>query len=188
MIFENSFYNLRKSYDDSVEDFILRIPRDYARGNTTTRPTYKKICEVPHYELHITHQVGSSYTRKPTYVYWTLPKSKRLVAIVLHPDGGVEFKKDEHKFIIRETDELDRRIILGFCKKHQSSLTDACHDFERGEDYYWDLVARASIYKASDMPKRIKTGKGSSDLTWFYKNSLEPYEECGIFDEVHFIA
>ena len=35
--------------------------------------------------------------------------------------------------MLRLTDELDRRIILGFCKKHQWSLKDAC--YEDKEDF-----------------------------------------------------
>ena len=169
-----------------LNEYALCIPRAYARGESNKLVSRNEADKIPHYTLYIERQIGRSYTRKPTYVYWELPKTKRLVAIVLHPDGGVEFKKDEHKFIIRETDELDRRIILGFCKKHQWSLKAECHrDAEDEPD--WHLKSNAAFYRASDMPKRIKTGKGSGDLTWFYKNMLEPYEECGIFSNLQFI-
>ena len=169
-----------------LNEYALYIPRAYARGESNKLVSHDEVSKIPHSTLYIERQIGRSYTRKPTYVYWELPKTKRLVAIVLYPDGGVEFKKDEHKFIIRETDELDRRIILGFCKKYQSSLKDECHR-DADVEPNWHLWAKAELYNASKMPKRIKTGKGSGDLTWFYKNMLEPYEECGIFSNLQFI-
>lgn len=168
-----------------LNEYALCIPRAYARGESDKLVSRNEVDKIPHYTLYIERQIGRSYTRKPTYVYWELPKTKRLVAIVLYPDDGVEFKKDEHKFIIRETDELDRRIILGFCKKYQLELKHECHSDKERPD--WELVGGATFYRASDMPKRIKTGKGSTDLTWFYKNMLEPYEECGIFSNLQFI-
>ena len=102
-------------------------------------------------------------------------------------NGGVSFKPDEHKLLIRETDELDRRIILGFCKKHQWSLKDAC--YEDKEDF--SIKSDALCYKASYMPKRIKQGSENRNIV--YLDKLEPYEEnnttreLGMFSGVQFL-
>lgn len=170
-----------------LNEYALRIPRAYARGESTKMVSRNDIPKIPCYILYLEPQIGRNYTRKPTYVYWELPKTKRLVAVILHPDGGVDFKKDEHKFIIRETDELDRRIILGFCRKYHYHLINACHDDSDSGEPRFELKLASELYKASSMPKRIKTGK-STDLTWFYKDILQPYEECGIFSNVKFMA
>lgn len=175
--------------DSSIESFSIFIPRDYARGTTNTYPRANELEDVPNYKLIIFKQVGGVYTRKPTYVLWELP-SGRLVSIILYPDGGIDFKQDEHKFILRETDELDRRIIKGFCKMYSSTLKYASHTPYK-KDKYLSLISAAHFYKASKMPKRIKMGKSKYDMGWFYKDILEPYEESsqlGIFAEAKFIG
>lgn len=182
-------WNPNNEVDDStIESFSIFIPRDYARGKSSMYPKSDELEHVPHYKLIVFKQVGSIYTRKPTYVLWELP-SRRRVSVILYPDGGIDFKEDEHKFILRETDELDRRIIKGFCKKYSSSLKYASHSPYKKNNYL-SLISAAQLYKASQMPKRIKMGKGH-DLTQLYKNILEPYEEkaqLGIFAEAKFIG
>lgn len=178
----------------SLNEFKLSIPKKYARGESTKRIKYNEVDKVPHYELFVEPQVGSSLNRRGTDVYFKLPKSGRLVRIIIYPDWGVEFDPKFHKYIIRETDELDRRIIIGFCMKYQSTLRDACYpdNKEGGEisDTRKMLIQMdAADYRASDMPKRLKTGRLGTDFTNFYKlhGWLEPYDECGMFSEVAFI-
>ena len=90
-------------------------------------------------------------------------------------DGGVGFDKMFHKDIIRETDALDRRIILGFCLKNYGLLLSA--SYKNGhKGCKSGLETQAKWYKADNMPKRFKTGPDGSDVTKWYKD-LEPYEE-----------
>lgn len=164
-------------------EYTLRIPKEYAREESNKIP--KDPSTVPHYELYIERQVGSYKNRRSTYIFWKLPKTGRLVAVELLMDGGVDFKKDEHKYILRETDELDRRIILGFCLKYQSLLKDECYSDDEPSVDLW-LYARH--YKVSEMPKRIKKGSTGRDMTPIYRKlGLEPYEESGLFNQVQFV-
>ena len=176
----------RESSDmKQLNEYALYIPRDYARGESNKRPTsQEEVKNIPHYELHITRQVGTVRNRRDTYVYLRLPKSKRLVNIILYMDGGVGFDKSMHKYIIRELDELDRRIILGYCLKYQETLRDACYE-DKEEPDFW-LASYTTDYRASDMPKRIKTGSWGVDFTEYY-HDLKPYEEQGIFSNIRFI-
>lgn len=173
--------NERKSL---LEGYSIHIPRAYAREETKEKPDDPS--EVENYELFIDKQMGSSATPRPTNIYWKLPKSGKYIVIELYRDGGLDYKPGpEHSFALRETDELDRRIVFGFCKKYRSTLISACHSRYRDNDL--GIINAARYYKASDMPKRIKIGKGKDDLSWFYKYSVQPYEEIGIFSECQFI-
>ena len=172
-----------------AEDFEILIPRDRARGVNVDydRLDRETVEQVDHYTLYVRQQPGSRYVRKDTDVYFKLPKSNMTVRIILYMDGGVNFDPKFHKYIIRETDELDRRIILGFCKKYQNALVNASH----GDD--WDaenLKHHSLFYRATDMPKRIKTGSENRDSTDFYRklNLLQPYDENNnIFKNVRII-
>lgn len=164
----------------SLNEYKICIPKAYSREETKNMPMDAE--KVPHYELYIERQIGTVRNRRSTYIFWKLPKTGRMVAIELFMDGGVDFKPDERKYILRETDELDRRIVLGFCLGHQEALRYACYSDKKD---IW-LAGDARHYKASDMPKRIKRGKWDCDFTDFYID-LEPYEEMGIFSECKFI-
>lgn len=175
-------------HQESINEYTLLIPRDWARGESKEYlGTQERVAEVPHYELHIERQVGSWKNRRDTYIYLRLPKSKMLINIVLHMDGGVSFDKKFHKYVLREMDELDRRIILGFCDKYFHVLVDACYSDE-GLDRW--LALQASTYQASKYKKRIKSGSQGRDLTEFhrkYNGGFKPYEESSIFKNVVFL-
>lgn len=172
-----------------INEYAIRIPRSWARGEENSRPKeFDEVEKIPHYELRIERQVGTSRNRRDTYVYFKLPKSGRYVAIILHMDGGVSFKADEHKYLVRETDELDRRIVLGFCKKHQYTLKDACYSDKES----YSVKIDALCYRASHMPKRIR--QGSENIKrYLLSDTLEPYEEnnmtreLGMFSSVQFL-
>lgn len=167
-----------------LEGYFIHIPKAYAREETKENPD--DLSKVENYELFIDKQLGSSNTPRPTNIYWKLPESGKYIAIELYRDGGLDYKPGpEHSFALRETDELDRRIVFGFCRKFHTSLIHACHSRYKENDL--SMINAARYYKASDMPKRIKIGKGKTDLSWFYKYSVQPYEEFGIFSECHFI-
>lgn len=178
----DSMVSVQPMESSNLLEYKLCIPKAYAREESNKAP--KNAEDVPHYELYIERQIGTSRNRRSTYVFWKLPKSGRLVAIEFFMDGGVDFKKDEHKYILRETDELDRRIVLGFCLKYEGTLLDECYSDD--EPSTW-LNYYARTYQASQMPKRLKHGNRGNNFTWFYKGSLRPYEECGIFKNVLFI-
>ena len=173
--------------ESSINEYKICIPKAYAREEVKEFPEMKELESVPCYELYIENQVGSSRTLRSTYIFWKLPKTGRLVAIELFSSGGVAFKRDEHKFIIRETDELDRRIVLGFCLKHSGSIISASHG---GYTDQLTMQLSARRYKASDMPKRLKQGpmKRSPNVEYIIRKiGLEPYEEKTIFSNVALI-
>lgn len=172
----------------NINEYTLLIPKEWARGESKHYlGTQEEVEKIPHYELHIEPQIGSWKNRRDAYIYLRLPKSKMLINIVLHMDGGVSFDKKFHKYVLREMDELDRRIILGFCDKYFDILVKACYSEDR--DPYLD--SRASIYQASEYKKRIKSGSKGNDLTEFHKKfngGFEPYEESSkIFGNIHFL-
>lgn len=170
-------YSINETNNDQIlNEYALRIPKAWAREETDNRPTNPEdVINIPHYELRIEKQIGSYRNRRDTYVYFKLPKSGTYISILIHPDRGVSFDKRFHTALIRETDELDRRIILGFCKMNDESLKRA--SYEDYEDEH--LKSRALCYKASDMPKRIKQGPYSWTL---FAEPLKPYEEFANYD------
>lgn len=171
----------------SINEYSLLIPREWARGESDEYlGTQEQVEKVPHYELHIERQIGTRKNRRDAFIYLRLPKSKMLINIILHMDGGVSFDRRFHKYVLREMDELDRRIILGFCDKYHSFLVEACYSDER--TYYLDHSA--ATYKASDYKKRIKSGSRGNDYTEFHKKyngGFELYEESSIFKNVVFL-
>ena len=184
-------YSINENHNVQIlSEYAIRIPKAWARGEENDRPkSFEEVENIPHYELRIEKQIGSSRNRRDTYIYFKLPKSGKFIAIVLHMNGGVSFKPDEHKLLIRETDELDRRIILGFCKKYQYTLKDACYsDYES-----YSAKSDALCYRASKMPKRIKQGPENIKV-YSWGQPLEPYEEnnnmtreLGMFSGVVFL-
>lgn len=170
-----------------LNEYSLLIPKEWARGESSGYlGSQERVEEVPHYELYIEKQIGSYRNRKDTFVFLRLPRSKKVINIVLHKDGGVSFDKQFNKYVLRELDELDRTIILGFCDKYHDILVQAC--YKDGRDPYLDRMA--ATYKASNYKKRIKRGPSGNDNTDFYiKNGGLNYieEDCGIFNMVKLI-
>lgn len=195
MIYKNkinlSVINEETILESEFDGYSIFIPRAYARGESDEwirKP--EEIQKLDHYELRITRQIGSVQTRKDSFVYIKLPKSNTSAAIVLHADGGISFHPSTKRLVYREFDQLDRRIILGFCRKFQSTLFSACHDDKhRHKDW---LEYNASRYRFSDQPKRIKQGSEGNDFSRFYKD-LKPYEllsakeSTNIFMNIQFI-
>ena len=195
MIYQNkiiqSVINEETILESEFDGYSIYIPRAYARGESNEwirRP--EEIHNLDHYELRITRQIGSVQTRRDSFVYIKLPKSNTSAAITLHNDGGISFHPSTKRLVYREYDQLDRRIILGFCRKFQSILFSACHD-ESFKNRNW-LEYQASRYRATDQPKRFKLGSEGNDFSRFYKN-LQPYELvstnelANIFENIQFI-
>ena len=167
-----------KIHDDEMlpNSYALRIPKAWARGEADSRPTNTDDVEqIPHYELRIVRQIGTFANRRGSYILFKLPKSGKYIHIIIHPDSGVSFDKSFHTLLIRETDELDRRIVLGFCKKYSNSIKHS--SYEDRENGY--LQSCALCYRASDMPKRIKQGPyGWSTVL----SPLKPYDEIANYN------
>lgn len=198
MLTNLNYYNINESASNLAPDktlpdvqglneYALLIPRDQARGESDIYTgTQEEVSKIPHYELYIERQIGSWKNRRDAYVYLRLPKSKMMINIVLHMDGGVSFDKKFHRYALRELDELDRRIILGFCDKYHNLLVQACYS-DKPDDY---LLHLAATYRASDYKKRIKLGSKGNDMTEFhrkYNGGFEPYEESYIFSGIRFL-
>lgn len=174
-----------------INGYSILIPRAYAREESDVKVRkVDEISKIDHYKIYISRQIGSIQTRKDTYVYVKLPESGNYIPIILHVDGGVSFHPVNRKYALREFDDLDRRIILGYCRKFHSTLTKECHDDSKKSKFY--LQTEASYYRASHQPKRFKLGSEGNNFSRFYK-SLEPYEEShtegfsNYFDKIVFI-
>lgn len=177
--------------ESEFEGYPIFIPRAYAREETNVRTRKPEDIEnIDHYTIYITKQIGSVQTRRDTFIYVKLPKSGNYIPIILHVDGGVSFQPITKRLALREFDELDRRIILGYCRKFHSTLVWACHDTQH-RNRTW-LQNEAAYYRVSDQPKRFKLGSEGNDFTRFYKN-LKPYElapvkmEQNVFRNIRFI-
>lgn len=191
-------YSIRESIvldkivsESEFEGYPILIPRAYAREETNVRTRKpEEIEKIDHYTLYITRQIGSVQTRRDSFIYVKLPQSGNYIPIILHVDGGVSFQPITKRLALREFDELDRRIILGYCRKFQSTLFWACHDAQHRNKFY--LQNEAADYRASDQPKRFKLGSEGNDFSRFYKN-LKPYElapvkmEQNVFGSIRFI-
>lgn len=157
-----------KDKDNPLYIGSLYIPRAYAREETKIAP--KDASLVDHYEIALIRQTNDS-EKTSTYVFARLPKTGEFVAVEIFKFGqGADFLKRDHTKILRGTyDELDRRIIKGFCIKNAKSLIFNSHTVENGI-VMW-LKPEAKFYKASDQPKRLKSYK----------------EDYGIFSDVEFL-
>ena len=104
------------------------------------------------------------------------------------------------KYVLREYDELDRRIILGFCDNYMACLKGASHknneSDHRTETELMNTDLRfvqdeALWYRADQHAKRIKQGVVRplpGHLHNFVKQNMKPYDEgAGIFSSVVFI-
>ncbi len=172
--------------EEMNETFSLYIPKAYARGEKNSKDYLVSINDdknIPHYEIIVDKQIGTWRNRRDTNLYFKLPKSGKLIRIILHMNQGVSFDKQFHTMLIRETDALDRLIVLGFCMKYQSILKDACYaDHDDKSTRMW-LNVYAHNYNKDMMPKRLKQGDQGVDSSRFWTD-MKPYEENAIEDNI----
>ena len=174
--------------DEKTETALLRIPRQYARTNTPYEKGFEGLDDVECYRLHIFNQVGDPYnTRRDTYIILELP-SGLMVPIILYWNGGVDFDPEGRKYINREYDELDRRIIRGFCLKHQTSLKELSHSPIKSK-IVDDWVGSYALHcSENQFNKRLpKSGRTGVHMKYLHPKQLKPYEESGIFNNVRFL-
>lgn len=160
-------------------NYKIMIPRDHARMESNIKPKLEDVESLDHYTIYIVKQVGSVQNRRDTLLFCQFPNNDRLFKIILHTDGGVSYEKSEHKYMLRITDELDRRIVLGYCMKNQISLKWLCYGDRKP---CWSDYDNALNYTADDMPKRLKMGS-MNKIHINYRN-LKPYEENTIFSNL----
>ena len=175
---------------EGIPGFWIYIPRSHARMETTVKPNIDHIPENDRYEFYIFRQIGSSVARRDTYVLYKLP-SGRKIAIRLFMDGGADWVKEDRKFMLRETDELDRRIILGFCYRYQDPLADLSRtDFTKPSSGKRWLEHEALDFTYKMVPKRLKKGSFGNDYTDDYRamGAIDPWDESSsLFDDVNFL-
>ena len=178
---EDELRKLNNNTEDSEYfSYEIPIPRAHARMDNTSRVLPDQVMALEHYSIYITKQIGTVRNRRDCFLYCRFPSSDRLFKIILHMDGGVSYEKAEHKYMLRVTDELDRRIVLGFCKKYQSQLKYACYSDEREPNPF--ILMNAAEYTHKMMPVRIKSGSAGNNFRYPH---LEPYEESyNIFSKV----
>lgn len=181
---DKEIQNLNNNIEDSEYfSYEIPIPRAHARMEDDTRVLPDHVKGLDHYSIYITKQIGTIRNRRDCFLYCKFPSNDRIFKIILHMDGGVSYEKSEHKYMLRVTDELDRRIVLGFCKKYQGQLKAACYSDEREPNIF--ILKNAAEYTYKMMPMRIKSGSAGNNFKYPH---LEPYEESySIFAKVAFI-
>ena len=172
----------RRISDSEYFNWKLCIPKAYARMETDEQPRLDEVESVDHYEIIIFKQIGTARNRRDCFVLCKFPNTDRYFRIILHMDGGVSYVKEEHKYMLRCTDELDRRIVLGFCMMYSGNLTG--YSYSSNPRPNWWMQNNALEYRAKDMPKRLKQGSKGNDFSY---TDLEPYEEHTIFRNLAFI-
>lgn len=181
---EDELRKLNNNTEDSEYfSYEIPIPIAHARMEDSSRVLPDQVNALEHYSIYITKQIGTIHNRRDCFLYCKFPSSDRLFKVILHMDGGVSYEKSEHKFMLRVTDELDRRIVLGFCKKYQGQLKMACYSDEQEPNIF--LLKNAAEYTHKMMPVRVKSGSAGNNFKYPH---LEPYEESyNIFAKVAFI-
>ena len=179
----NGFKNIEKDTSDIENNtYKIMIPRAYARMETNTKPRLEDLDNIDHYSIYIVKQVGSIQNRRDTILFCQFPGNDRLFKVILHTDGGASYEKSEHKYMLRITDELDRRIVLGYCMMYQVELRWLSYGDKKP---MWRDYSNALNYRADEMPKRLKHGPINTNIIKY--NNLRPYEENTIFSKVVFI-
>lgn len=191
MIYSNpiiEYYDLRpmlrsnktkfKYNNEMLDVFPIYIPRDYARGETDEKPDTNEVPNIPHYTLYIMNQPS---IKKDNIIIYELPSGLK-VSIILYRFGGVDFDKDSRKNVLRETDELDRRIILGFCKYYNSNIGFAADDINNNKIFRKSITDYAASYRHTMMPKRIKRGPERDQDK--YDAIFAKFESFNLFESV----
>lgn len=149
--------------DETTETALLRIPRQHARTNTPYEKGFEGLDDVECYRLHIFSQVGDPYnTRRDTYIILELP-SGLMVPIILYWNGGVDFDPAGRKYINREYDELDRRIIRGFCTRYKNSLKCMSHN-DTSSLFNALVKVRAIEFNSKQIPAEISKKRRIDEL------------------------
>ena len=171
----DDFPSLEKNlYDkDNSDVALIQIPRQYARENEHFNSYEVNINDIECYRLYLFKQ-GNKYAdvdAHNTYVILELP-SGRKVNIIMYKNGGIEFEPMHRKYVLREYDALDRRIILGFCLSYQNAIKNVSNNEKdiNNNDITDSIRSRASLFKENELNKRLKIG--------------EVKKEHGIFSEV----
>ena len=149
---------------DNIKITPVLIPMAYAREETDEAPDIADIPNIPHYELYIVRQVETIEDYKPAIVLWKLPKTGIFVTIkAMVTPGRIGIEKREHTAIIRGSDELDRRIVYGFCHNNWSDIR--IESFET-KGFWTNIDSDGYRYRASDAPKRIKLYSDEDDIPY----------------------
>lgn len=157
--------------DGSINIRTLKIPATNARLESNEKfRTMDDLDGVDCYTIYIPEFKYAPYTyhgdvkadkHNPNghLIFFKFPKSQNVRSIILYSDGGVDFVQHEHKFILRESDELDRRIVAGFCKLYNMQIVEYCETGRVSNGLYgpW-LEHEALTYNARKQPKRLKLG------------------------------
>lgn len=167
------------------ETKCLRIPRDWARlERTDYHKSLKNMIEdgVDFYEIYMLKQCvydpNPDYymhykrrfhatTKNGIYLPVRFPNCKTLFTIMLRRAPSIDwcyppraqFLSTDHVQLLRNTDELDRRIVLGFCIKYSDTILEACdeeeHDMLHSARVIDSLEWWAYKYTHKQMPKRL---------------------------------
>lgn len=172
---------------------VLRIPVANARLESSSEIT--KLSDLDNlecYKLFLPEQIGVSSDTKHNlngnFIFFKFPKSDSLRTLLLYSDGGIDFVKYEHKFILRESDELDRRIIAGFCKLYNMQITEYCETGKVEQGIHGPyLEYEAMKYTSKMQPKRLKLGHSDRLMYESYNDFADEAFNVNMFSDVKFM-
>ena len=164
---------------------LLRIPRQYARNNIAFNKRIEGLDDVECYKLYLFSQVGDyMITKRDTYIILELPSGLK-VPIILYWNGGADFEPSTRKFVLREYDALDRRIIKGFCQQNDAELRELSHSELKDPIITGFLGAEAIHFSESKVNKRLKSGRTNRYPKYLFPREPYPYEEStNIFSNI----
>ena len=164
-----------KTHDIKVRE--LMIPKDTARMESKN---FRQIADfkrevresnLPHYSIYLVAQSykfllnkdkNSPYTYDKdakVIVLYRFPNSNNIHSAYVYHDGRIEMPKREHAAVLRESDELDRRIVFGFLREYYPDIIGISTDLDayNGGENVDDIIdAYAGFYTADEQPKRFK--------------------------------
>ena len=166
----------RNLYDkENTEVELVQIPRQYARENIHFNPDEVDINSIDCYNFYLFKQGNGvkDINTHNIYVLLKLPSGK-FVNIIIYKNGGAEFDPSQRKYVLREYDALDRRIILGFCIEYQTDfLVISNRNFNTISPVNIDeLRSNARHFQERKINKRLKVGE---------------YDNNGIFKNIMFV-
>lgn len=182
-LLNRSIYSLNRRLADN-EEFVWKvcIPKAYSRMETDECPSSEEVEKIPHYEIYVFKQVGTPRNHGNTLVLCKFPDTDRYFGIMLYMKGGsASYIKDEHKYMLRVTDELDRRIVLGFCMMYAGNLENYSYCDSDKPDRW--IVYNALTYRCNMMPKRLKSGNASN----LANADIKYCDESVVFSGIKFI-
>lgn len=148
------FRGATKEKNDFPESELIRIPKESARSgkpnNMSTDEIYTDKDSSKYYEFLLIMEQSHSFANEntPVLILYRTPITNTLISIYVYHNRRIEIERKDHTIFLRETDEIDRRIIKGFIYKNCSWICRLD---------IWNIKSNAASFKIDNAPKRVVT-------------------------------